>query len=332
METSLYRYNTFGFDAECMGIHPIETVDDLMAVIKQGIHPIKIIGGGSNVLLTGDVPSFVLHNAIKGIQVIGENDQQVFVSVGSGELWHDLVIWSLDHHLGGLENLSLIPGTVGAAPMQNIGAYGVEQNHIFHSLKAIHLSTGERKVFTGEECAFGYRESIFKHKLKDQYFITQVVYALSKPPHSLHINYGAIQEVLNKQNITQPTIKDVSNAVIEIRRSKLPDPTIIGNAGSFFKNPVISRVQFEQILSNYPGLPHYPAQDEQVKIPAGWLIEQCGFKGFTIGHVGVHKNQALVLVHYGNGSGSEIVELAREIQKAVLQRFGIEIQPEVNFW
>lgn len=331
-QISLRPYNTFGFDARHRGIIAVSSEEDLRECLKNRVSPVKILGGGSNILITQDIEAYILHNAIKGIQTVKEDNQNVWVRVGGGELWHDLVRWSLDNNLGGLENLSLIPGSVGAAPMQNIGAYGVEQDMCFDHLEAIAMNSGEKKVFDKISCAFGYRESVFKSTLKDQYFITHVTYKLDKPPHKLHLSYGAIQEVLAHQNINQPTIQDVSSAVISIRQSKLPDPKETGNAGSFFKNPVIPKSHYSLLLADYPQLPHYPFSDTHVKVPAGWLIEFCGFKGMTYKHVGVHTHQALVLVHYGDGDGHEILELAEKIQSQVKHTFGIEILPEVNIW
>lgn len=328
----LTAFNTFGFDAHHKGLVTIQDESEIIDFINKNLSPIKILGGGSNILITKDIDAYLLHNRIKGIEKIKENNDSIWVRVGGGEIWHDLVMWSIDNHLGGLENLSLIPGSVGAAPMQNIGAYGIEQNICFDNLEAICLNAGTVHVFDSESCRFGYRESVFKSELKDKYFITRVTYKLQKPPHTLNLSYGAIQEVLIDKKITQPTIQDVSNAIIDIRQSKLPDPKILGNAGSFFKNPVISKALYESLLIDYPTLPHYPISDNSVKVPAGWLIEQCGFKGTKYKNVGVHTQQALVLVHYGKGVGAQILELAIKIQSAVHSKFGIEITPEVNFW
>lgn len=329
---SLKKLNTFGLEAKHNGIIHILNENDIFEVLVQGLTPLKILGGGSNVLLTGDINAYILHNAIKGIDIIDEDDDQVLVQVGAGEQWHQLVMWSLSHHLAGIENLSLIPGSVGAAPMQNIGAYGVEQENAFHSLTAIHLISGTRKVFFKEDCKFGYRESIFKNELKDQYFITQVRYLLKKKNYTLHIAYGAIKDTLKDLGIETPTLLDVSNAIIAIRKSKLPDPKIIGNAGSFFKNPVIEKTFFDQLSNRYPEIPCFPIDVHQVKVPAGWLIEKAGFKGMRSGNIGVHKDQALVLVNYGSGNGQDIWKLALEIQQKVKAIFGVNITPEVNIW
>lgn len=329
---SLKPFNTFGFEVRHRGLITIHDENDIKDCLKNQITPFKIIGGGSNILLTRDIDAYVLHNAIKGIQIVKEDDRHVWVTIGGGELWHDFMLWSIDKNLGGLENLSLIPGSVGAAPMQNIGAYGVEQDACFEYLDAICLEDGEWTRFDKTACAFGYRESVFKSTLKDQFFITRVTYRLDKPPHQLHLSYGAIQDILTSQNITQPTIHDVSDAVIQIRQSKLPDPKELGNAGSFFKNPVISKVLYQSLTNDFPALPHYPVSDTHVKVPAGWLIEHCHFKGKSYKHVGVHKNQALVIVHYGHGEGHEVLELAQQIQTRVRDTFGIDIIPEVNIW
>lgn len=329
---NLKSYNTFGIGAQTKGIIHIMHENDLFDVLHQGISPIKILGGGSNVLITGDIDAYILRNEIKGIEIIDEDENEILVQCGAGEQWHQLVMWSLSHSLAGLENLSLIPGSVGAAPMQNIGAYGVEQESVFHSLKAIHMSTGVRRTIYKEECSFGYRESIFKNQLKDQYFITHVNYLLKKKDYKLNIEYGAITDVLKQKNISKPTIIDVSEAVMEIRRSKLPDPKIIGNAGSFFKNPVIEKSIYDALITRFPDMPHYPIDADTVKVPAGWLIEKTGMKGYTTKNVGVHKLQALVLVNYGAGKGEDIYQLALNVQQKVRDMFGIDIHPEVNLW
>lgn len=331
-DESLMAYNTFGFDAKHRGIINVYDETILNEIITSGLQPLRILGGGSNILITHDIDAYILKNDIKGIEITDEDDENILVKVGSGEYWHTLVMWSLSHHLAGLENLSLIPGSVGAAPMQNIGAYGVEQDSVFHSLDAIHLLNGSKKTFYNDECHFGYRESIFKNELKDQYFITHVSYLLKKKNYPLHIEYGAIRDVLKTKSIENPTIQDVSDAVMEIRKSKLPDPKKIGNAGSFFKNPVITLSVFDQLKTQFPDMPSYPIDDAHVKVPAGWLIEQAGWKGHTQGHVGVHHLQSLVLVHFGNGNGLEIKVLANQIQSKVKEIFNIDIVPEVNFW
>ncbi|MFZ1702968.1 MAG: UDP-N-acetylmuramate dehydrogenase [Saprospiraceae bacterium] len=330
---SLQPYNSFGFDSIAENLIRVVSVKDVEQVIANKWVPIKILGGGSNILLTSSLEGYLLKNEITGIKIIEENQHQVFVQVGSGENWHSFVLWCLCNNFGGLENLSLIPGSVGAAPIQNIGAYGVEQKSCFHHLEAIHLLTGERKSFSPIDCQFGYRDSVFKQKYKNQYFITSVTYVMQKSNHELSLQYGEIQTVLEAKNIINPTIRDVSNAVIQIRQSKLPNPKEIGNAGSFFKNPVIDKTHLETLKKEYPNLPSYATIEEgKIKIPAGWLIDHLGYKGFSVNNVGVHKNQALVLVHYKNGQGVEILKLSKQIQNAVKHTFNIDLEPEVNIW
>ena len=285
-----------------------------------------ILGGGSNILFTRDFEGLVIHNNIKGIEIIEEDDTSALVRVASGEVWQDFVEFALDHELGGVENLSLIPGTVGAAPIQNIGAYGVELKEVMVSLEAIEKATGRKQEFTNLECRFGYRDSIFKNELKDQFIITSVLFKLSKNA-DVNTSYGAINDVLEMKGIANPGIRDVSKAVIEIRQSKLPDPARIGNAGSFFKNPVVDKLDYEGLKTEFPEIPGYPAEST-VKIPAAWLIDQCGWKGYTRGNVGVHKNQPLVIVNYGGGTGAEIYDLAMEVRESVANKFGVGLEPE----
>lgn len=331
-ENSLRGLNTFGMEAQALSVQRIYNTELLREILKSGISPIRILGGGSNILITGDQPFHILKNEIKGIEIIRENIDEVTVKVGAGEVWHQLVLWSLSQNLGGLENLSLIPGSVGAAPMQNIGAYGVEQKMCFDSLDAVELKSGKSIHFSIQECGFGYRESIFKNLMKDQLFITHVTYTLTKRAHRLHLSYGAIRDVLDGWGIKKPEICDVSRAVIHIRKSKLPDPLEIGNAGSFFKNPEIDDDQYQCLLAKFPDIVGYPQKSGLVKVAAGWLIEKAGFKGFRRNQIGVHKDQALVLVNYGGGSGKEILELSKEIQLKIHDQFGITLQPEVNIW
>jgi UDP-N-acetylmuramate dehydrogenase len=281
--------------------------------------------------LTSDLPGLTIKNEIGGIEVFLENEDDIVIRVGGGVVWHSLVIWTVEHGLGGLENLSLIPGTVGASPIQNIGAYGVELKDVFHSLEAIDLKTGEHRVFHKKECEFGYRDSIFKRELMGKYCITHVYFQLHKEP-VLHTGYGDIQRILAEMEVGNPTIQDVSNAVIYIRQSKLPDPAIIGNAGSFFKNPELEQADFQQFIEKFPTAPNYPQTDGRVKVPAGWLIEQAGWKGYRVGDAGCHSKQALVLVNYGTANGAEILDLAKKIQDSVLEKFGVNISPEVNIW
>ena len=288
------------------------------------------LGGGSNVLLCNDYPGLLIRNAIKGLQIVHEDDDHVLLRVYSGESWHETVMYCVERNWGGIENLSLIPGTVGAAPMQNIGAYGVELEQVFDQLEALNLNTLELETFNKTQCAFGYRESVFKRQLKGQYFIYSVTFKLSKKP-IIHADYGDIQAILNKKGLSAETagIKDVSDAVIHIRQSKLPDPKVLGNSGSFFKNPQITKEHFEALKLQFPDIKGYP-QNDGMKVPAGWLIEQCGWKGKRVGNTGSHAKQALVLVNYGGATGSEIYQLAQDIIQSVADKFSIQLEPEVN--
>ncbi|MBS9463225.1 UDP-N-acetylmuramate dehydrogenase [Flagellimonas sp. 389] len=328
---SLKEYNTFDIDAKARFFIEINGLAQLQKVLELEAYPEKfIISGGSNMLLTKDIEALVLHINLKGITITEENDDEVVVKVMAGENWHELVLWSLENGYGGLENLSLIPGNTGTAPIQNIGAYGVELKDMFVQCTAMEIASGELIAFDKDACKFGYRDSIFKNEAKGKYIITSVTLKLTKRNHSLNTGYGAIEEELENQGIIYPTIHDVSDAVISIRQSKLPDPKEIGNSGSFFKNPIVSKKTFEKFQKNHPGAPSYKVSDESYKIPAGWLIEQCGFKGKRIGETGVHEKQALVLVNYGNATGKEVLTLAEQIQKEVKDKFNISIQPEVN--
>ncbi len=291
--------------------------------------PYLVVGGGSNMLLTKDYKGLVIKNQLKGIEIIKEVGDGVWVKAQAGEVWHELVMWCIDRGLAGLENLSLIPGCVGAAPMQNIGAYGVEIKDTFFELEALNFTTGELRKFNNSECQFGYRESVFKRALKDQYLITSVTFKLSKTPN-FQTTYGAIQQELEKMGVNELSIKAVSQAVINIRSSKLPNPKEIGNAGSFFKNPVVSQQIADALKANYPDAPVYPVADG-CKLAAGWLIEKAGWKGLTIDHkYGVHKLQALVLVNYGGASGNEVFQLSEDILQDVKQKFGVMLEREVN--
>lgn len=325
--------NTFGLESKAklfIEVHSVEELQEALSSEMAKENQLMILGGGSNILLTGDFEGLVIKNNIKGIEVIHETDDFVLVRIGAGENWHETVQYALKQGWGGIENLSLIPGTVGAAPMQNIGAYGVEIKEVFEYLDAVRIDTGKTEKFNKTECAFGYRESIFKNKLKGQHVIVHVVLRLTKNKHELNTSYGAIADTLKQMKVKKPTIQDISQAVISIRQSKLPDPEKIGNAGSFFKNPTIDKIQYEELKTEYPEIPGYPLPDHQIKLPAAWLIEQCGWKGTQRGNIGVHKNQALVLVNYGGGDGNELKELAQEIRDSVVAKFGIELQPEVN--
>jgi UDP-N-acetylmuramate dehydrogenase len=290
-----------------------------------------ILGGGSNILFLKNYQGLIIRNAIEGIEILSRKDNQVVVEVGGGVIWHDFVCWALSHNFGGLENLSLIPGTVGAAPIQNIGAYGVEFDAVFHSLTAVNLDTGITRRFNKEDCGFGYRNSIFKESLKDKYLITRVQIKLSTDHHKLCLDYGDIIKTLSEWEIDHPTIRDVSDAVIAIRSSKLPDPKIIGNAGSFFKNPLIDTSDYEALLGPYPDMPCYPSKPGMVKIPAAWLIEQAGWKGFRKGDAGVYEKHALVLVNHGNATGEEMHQLAEGIKASILEIFNISLESEVNW-
>lgn len=328
----LKPYNTFGISAKAKYFYAFKNIDELTNIL----HHIKlnkltyiILGGGSNILFTKDFDGIVLKNEIAGIEKVKESSQKVFFKVGAGENWHQFVLHTVNQNLGGLENLSLIPGTVGASPMQNIGAYGAELKDTFVELTALYIETLILEPFYNTDCEFGYRESVFKKKLKDKYIIVDVTFALEKNP-KLNIGYGAIKEILSTMNVEIPTVKNVSEAICSIRSSKLPDPAEIGNAGSFFKNPEIDKVLFKQIYSKNKDMPHYNLPNKKVKIPAAWLIEQCGWKGKQIGEYGVHKNQALVLVNYGNASGNEILELSESIKSTVKEKFNIKLETEVN--
>lgn len=328
---SLQPFNTFGLDAKAKSYCNITNEAALIEVLKtKSNQPIFILGGGSNMLLTKNIEALVLHINLKGIEVVNETDDTVFVKAMAGENWHQFVLWCIEHNYGGIENLSLIPGNVGTSPIQNIGAYGVELKDVFESCEAINVNSQDTRTFTKEDCKFGYRESVFKQDLKGEYIITSVTFKLSKQNHNLHTDYGAIKQQLQTSSIENPTIKDVSNAVIAIRQSKLPDPKEIGNSGSFFKNPVITLDQFKTLQSNFPEVPSYKVSDTLVKVPAGWLIEQAGFKGKRFKDYGVHKKQALVLVNYGNANGSDIYDLALLIQKTIKRIFNISIETEVN--
>ena len=323
--------NTFGIEAWGAALTVVDTEAAAQAVFThESTHPFYILGGGSNVLFTNtELPYHFIKNEIKGIEIIAETASEMVVAVGGGEIWHDFVLWAVQHQLGGIENLALIPGTVGAAPIQNIGAYGVEIKDVFHSLTAIDRQTGELLTFNAVDCAFGYRDSFFKKEGKDRFFISKVCFTLKKAPHTLHMNYGDIRHILQVKNIENPDIQDIAEAVMAIRQSKLPDPSVLGNAGSFFKNPEIDSAQFETLKQEFPNIVGYPTA-QGIKLAAGWLIEQAGLKGQRFGAVGVHERQALVLVHYGGGSGRDIKALAERVQAKVLEKFGVALTPEVS--
>lgn len=330
---SLKPYNTFGIDVKAKQFISVTSIEDLKTIYVSNEFPNKfILGGGSNMLLTNDIDALVLHINLKGKQIVSKTENDVLVECQAGENWHQFVLWCLDHDFGGLENLSLIPGNVGSSPIQNIGAYGVELKDSFHSCKALDLETLELKTFNNDDCEFAYRNSIFKQQAKGKYIIVSVTFRLSTKHHKLHTDYGAINSALKTMQITNPTIHDISKAVISIREDKLPNPKDIGNSGSFFKNPIISKQDFLELQKNFPEVPHYVVSDTQIKVPAGWLIEHAGFKGKTFGNHGVHKKQALVLVNYGGASGKDILRLSELIQKTVLRIFNIRINAEVNIF
>ncbi len=330
--TSLKSFNTFGIEAKSKFFVEIFTIDELKNMLLDPNYqsmPKLILGGGSNILFTQDFEGLVIKMGIKGIEKIREDDENVWVKVGAGEKWHDFVLYCIEQGWHGVENLSLIYGTVGAAPMQNIGAYGVEIKDIFDTLVAVDRLSGEQQIFTHTGCKFGYRESVFKQELKNRYVIVQVVFRLSKKPN-FNTSYGAIQQVLAEMGADQLSAKVISEAVIKIRTSKLPNPAQFGNAGSFFKNPEILKSHFENLKEIYPQIPSYPAGEQKVKVPAGWLVEQCGWRGKRIGNTGAHKDQALVIVNYGEANGLEIKTLALQIQQSVVEKFDIYLDMEVN--
>lgn len=330
---SLKPYNTFGIDVQAKQFVSVENIDDLKTIFSTEEFTNKfIIGGGSNMLLTKDIDALVIHLNLKGKTIVSTNDNHIFIKAEAGENWHDFVLWTLDQNYGGLENMSLIPGNVGTSPIQNIGAYGVELKDVFESCEVLNLDTLTIETLTNKDCQFGYRNSIFKNEAKGKYIILNVTFKLTKNNHNLHTNYGAIISQLEKMNVTDPTIQDVSKAVIAIRQSKLPDPKEIGNSGSFFKNPIISTEQFKELQRNFPEAPHYVISETEVKVPAGWLIETAGFKGKTFDNYGVHKKQALVLVNYGGAKGKDILQLSKLIQKTIYRIFNISIEAEVNIF
>ena len=327
---SLKPLNTFGMNVVAKEFASVETKQDLAKILNTNLSNLLVLGGGSNILLTKDVNALVLHINIKGIEIVSVYENNVRDRVAAGENWHEFVSWCLGKNYGGIENLSLIPGNVGTAPIQNIGAYGVELKDVFISCEAMNIQTQELRTFNKEECDFGYRNSIFKEELKGQYIITSVIFELSSLQHVIKKKYGDIESELKNNGIENPTIQDISKAVISIRNSKLPNPKVLGNSGSFFKNPMISCVQFQLIKNKFPKIPHYKVSETTVKIPAGWLIETVGFKGKTFKNYGVHNKQALVLVNYGNASGKDILELSKKIQEAILIVFDIVLEIEVN--
>jgi UDP-N-acetylmuramate dehydrogenase len=330
---SLKPYNTFGLSARAKLLARVTDVLGLQRILADASVKKEarfVLGGGSNILLTKDIDGLVIKNEIGGIEMVEETSDSFLIRSGAGVVWHQLVLHAIRNGYAGIENLSLIPGNVGAAPMQNIGAYGVELKDVFHSLEAVEMKSGEVRKFEAEECEFGYRESVFKHKLKGQYIISSVTLRLNKKP-SLNTSYGAIEEELERLCVQSPSIEDVSRAVINIRQSKLPDPNELGNSGSFFKNPVVPTSKYEELKSKHPNIPGYPAGNE-TKLAAGWLIEQCGWKGKVVGNTGSHSKQALVLVNYGNATGVEIFNLSEQIMHSVYDTFGVQLEREVNVY
>lgn len=328
---SLKPWNSFGIEAYAKRYSAINSTKDLATVLQlqqQKKEPLLIVGGGSNILFTNNFNGWVLHNQIKGIELVRETAEHYYVKAGAGESWHELVSYCVEGNMGGIENLSLIPGSAGAAPMQNIGAYGVEIKDVFEELEAIHLITGETKKFSNSDCCFGYRESVFKRHYKHQFIITSITLKLSKQ-HKLNTSYGAIEQELNNMNVSTPTIQAIAQAVINIRQSKLPNPQLVGNAGSFFKNPVIATAEYDALKMIFPNIPGY-ANGAETKVPAGWLIEQCGWKGYRKGDAGCYPMQALVLVNYGKASGTEILALSQTIIESVQNKFSITLEREVN--
>ena len=327
----LTPYNTFGLPARAVRLVEIESEQELVQFIQKNKEPLRVLGGGSNLLLSKDVEETLLLNQIKGRSIIRE-DASSLVSFGGGENWHEAVLFALENNLGGIENLSLIPGTVGASPIQNIGAYGVELKDVFEELRAVDLQSGESFLFRAEDMRFGYRDSIFKQELRGKMMITGVTLRLHHDLHRVRTDYGAIQRTLSERGIDHPSIHEVSRAVIDIRRSKLPDPKVLGNSGSFFKNPVLTPEQFGELQNRIAEPVHYALPDGRYKVPAGWLIDRAGWRGKRQGNVGTYEHQALVLVNHGKATGPEVWALAQAIQQDVLNKFGIALEPEVNVW
>lgn len=331
-DISLLPFNTFHIEASAKYFAEVVTVEDIAALQGEKIfreNPKLILGGGSNMLLTKNFAGLVVKMSLPGVELEREDLHHYYVKVNAGVVWHQFVLYCIEHGYAGVENLSLIPGQVGAAPMQNIGAYGVELKDVCTSVDAINIHTGEQVKFKASDCEFGYRESIFKHKYKDEFIITAVHFRLNKEPR-FNVSYGDIRATLDEMKVFDLSIKAVSDAVVQIRSSKLPDPAVLGNAGSFFKNPTVSFEKCKELIEKYPLMPNYPQATGDVKIPAGWLIEQCGWKGKRVGNTGSHAKQALVLVNYGGATGHEIYQLAMDIKDSVNEKFGVEIKPEVN--
>ena len=337
---SLLAHNTFGIDAKCsrfVEYASVEEAQQLVVSLTEADQPLLILGGGSNLLLTGDYQGTVLHSAIKGIEVMenssfeNQEDEKgsVFLKCGSGEVFDDVVAYAVEHGYHGAENLSIIPGEVGASAVQNIGAYGVEAKDIIYKVEAVEIATGKVVNFDNADCQYSYRQSKFKHEWRDKYLVTHVIYRLSKT-FTPDLDYGNIRASLAAKHIAEPTAQQLRDVIIEIRNAKLPDPKVEGNAGSFFMNPIVEKAKYDELAAQHPGMPHYTIDAEHEKIPAGWMIDQCGWKGKSLGRAGVHDKQALVLVNRGGATGEEIVKLCETIRKDVFEKFGIEIHPEVN--
>ena len=326
---SLKEYNTFGIAANAKRFISVSSVYELQQLLKTE-KEVFLLSGGSNMLLTKDIDMLVVHLNITGVSIDTEDDKHVYLTVNAGEDWHEFVLWCIANDYGGIENLSLIPGNVGTCPIQNIGAYGVEVKDTITKVEGLEVATGKLVSFSNEDCKFGYRNSLFKNTHKGKIVLTSVGFKLTKKDHQLNTSYGAIKTELASRKVIKPTLKDVSDAVIAIRKSKLPDPKEIGNSGSFFKNPVISKKQFLEIQKIHANIPNYVVSENEIKIPAGWLVEQSGFKGKRFGDAGVHEKQALVLINFGNASGQDILELAKKIQTTVFSKFQISLEIEVN--
>jgi UDP-N-acetylmuramate dehydrogenase len=331
---SLKQYNTFGIDVKCDLFVEVSSVEEFQTLLKSNYylnHKKLIIGGGSNLLFTKDFNGLVIKNNLKGINIVHQNEEEVHVKAMAGENWHAFVMWCIDHNFGGLENLSLIPGCVGASPMQNIGAYGVEIKEVFKELEAYDMKSGEKRIFDKTQCKFGYRESVFKHEYKDQYLIAAVTFILKKK-NKVNVSYGAISSELEAMGVKEPKIKDVSQAVIRIRQSKLPDPAKLGNAGSFFKNPEVPNEKYESLKKDFPALVAYPVANGNMKLAAGWLIEQAGLKGHTLNGAAVHEKQALVIVNKDHATGKAVFELSSYVMQKVFDKFGVSLEREVNIF
>lgn len=329
---SLKRCNSFAIDAYADKFIAISSANELTQTLDLiSGNPFLVLGGGSNLLLDQSrIHQPVLWINNKGVEILKQTESDVLVRASAGENWHDFVLWSIEHGFGGLENLSLIPGNVGAAPVQNIGAYGVELKDVLHQVEVMNLSTGQVELLGADECCLGYRDSVFKSAQRGRWIILAVIFRLTRKHHRLRLEYGSIENRLAQSGISEPTIRDVSNAVISIRQERLPDPAQLPNAGSFFKNPLVTVAQYETLKEAYPDIPCYEQPDDMLKIPAAWLIESCEWKGVRRGDVGVHGQHALVLVNYASASGSEVIELAQEIQHSVSRKFAIQLDLEVN--